>query len=210
MPQPDLAPRPFALALPACLVLAAALAFSPPVRAQQPLAEASVDALVAALRGGPATKSFRRTQLPEAGSNLCGAAPAAQPAAGGLGRNLEVVPYAGDTTPGVNLSVQFTTGSDRLTPADRALLDKLAQALQSPALAQERFAVAGHTDTTGDARINLELSCARALAVRQHLGSRGVAVQRLSAYGFGSTRLLAPDDATAGVNRRVEVRRAPD
>ena len=189
---------------------------STPARAQQPLADTSVDALVAALRGGPATKSFRRTELPAAGSNLCRgaeAAPNVAPNAAGnerLGRNLEVVPYAGDTTAGVNLSVQFATASDRLTPADRALLDKLAQALQSPGLVQERFAVAGHTDQTGDARVNLELSCARALAVRQYLGGRGVAPQRLSAYGFGSARLLAGDDPAAGVNRRVEIRKAPE
>lgn len=189
---------------------------STPARAQQPLADPSVDALVAALRGGPATKSFRRTELPAAGSNLCRgaeAAPNSAPNAAGnerLGRNLEVVPYAGDTTAGVNLSVQFATASDRLTPADRALLDKLAQALQSPGLVQERFAVAGHTDQTGDARVNLELSCARALAVRQYLGGRGVAPQRLSAYGFGSARLLAGDDPAAGVNRRVEIRKAPE
>ena len=111
MNQPAFAPRPLALVLPVWLALAAALAFAGPAQAQQPLTDASVDSLVAALRGGPATKSFRRTQLPEAGSNLCGAAPAAQstaqPVAGGLSRNLEVVPYAGDSTPGVNLSVQF-------------------------------------------------------------------------------------------------------
>ena len=97
---------------------------STPARAQQPLADTSVDALVAALRGGPATKSFRRTELPAAGSNLCRgaeAAPNSAPNAAGnerLGRNLEVVPYAGDTTAGVNLSVQFASASDRLTPAD--------------------------------------------------------------------------------------------
>jgi outer membrane protein OmpA-like peptidoglycan-associated protein len=194
---------------PLALLLSALLAQSALAQAAPPLTDTSVDALVAALRSGPPTKSFRRTQLPDSGNNLCAAAPAA---AGSerLGRNLEVVPYAGDSTPGVNLSVQFATGSDRLTPGDRALLDRLAQALQAPALAQERFAVAGHTDQTGDARINFELSCARALAVRQYLGSRGVAPQRLSAYGFGSVRLLAADDPTGGVNRRVEIRKAPE
>lgn len=170
--------------------------------------QTSVDALIAALSGGgPATRSFRRTALPEAASSVCAAA---SRGAGAATRNLEVVPYAGDATPGVNLSVQFATGSDRLTPADRALLDRLAAALQSPTLAQDRFAVAGHTDATGDARINLELSCARALAVRAYLADRGVAAQRLSAYGFGSTRLLAAETPAAASNRRVEVRKAPE
>ncbi|MFO1287533.1 MAG: OmpA family protein [Rubrivivax sp.] len=119
------------------------------------------------------------------------------------------MPYAGDTTPGVNLSVQFATGSDKLGADDRALLDNVAAALKTAALASESFAIAGHTDATGDARINLELSCARALAVRRHLVERGVAETRLSAYGFGSARPLDGGDAAAAGNRRVEVRKAP-
>ncbi len=180
--------------------------------AQQPLADTSVDALVSALAGGPTTRAFRRTAPPEAGSNLCAEKPAAANATNTTGRstrNLEVVPYAGDTTPGVNLSVQFALASDKLTVPDRALLDKVATALQTQDLAQDKFAVAGHTDVSGDARINLELSCARALAVRRYLASKGVAEQRLSAYGFGSTRLLDGSEASSGVQRRVEVRKAP-
>ncbi|MFO1268069.1 MAG: OmpA family protein [Rubrivivax sp.] len=232
-----------ALALPgaaAALALAAALAAPGPAAAQQPVRQASVESLVAALVGqrrnsgrgsdGTITRSFRRTQLPDASSNLC-AGEAAKPArgtatatataaatatarrgaadSGPTRRNLEVVPYAGDTTPGVNLSVQFATGSDKLGADDRALLDNVAAALKTAALASESFAIAGHTDATGDARINLELSCARALAVRRHLVERGVAETRLSAYGFGSARPLDGGDAAAAGNRRVEVRKAP-
>ena len=231
-----LRPCRFATSLCATLLLALASA-APPAGAQQPPADTSVEALVQALRSGPTSRAFRRTELPEAGSNLCGgqdgggrsgpaagpaADPAANPSAGGAAgpaaagtrslsttRNLEVVPYAGDTTPGLNLSVQFATASDKLTASDRALLDRLAAALQKPELAQDRFAVAGHTDISGDARINLELSCARALAVRRYLASKGVAEQRLSSYGFGSTRLLAQTEAGNGQQRRVEVRKAP-
>jgi len=203
--------------------LALLLAAAAPAWAQRPLSEASVDSLVAALSGarggadGPATRSFRRTQLPDAASNLCGdaarpprsaTAPAAQ-GGGPTARTLEVVPYAGDSTPGVNLSVQFATGSDRLAAADRQLLDNVATALKTPALANESFAVAGHTDASGDARLNLELSCARALAVRRYLVDKGIADTRLSAYGFGSARPLDGGDAAAPVNRRVEVRKAP-
>lgn len=195
------------------LLMAAAAAGA---SAQRPVSEASVESLVAAFSAppadGPATRSFRRTQLPEAGSKLCGgesSKPAPRPSGGGAAtRTLEVVPYAGDTTPGVNLSVQFASGSDRLAAADRQLLDNVAAALKAPALARENFAIAGHTDSSGDARINLELSCARALAVRRYLVDKGVAESRLSAYGFGSGRPLE-GDAGAPVNRRVEVRKAP-
>ena len=125
-------------------------------------------------------------------------------------RNLEVVPYAGDTTPGVNLDVRFATASDALTKSDQALLDTLAKALKTPDLAKDRFAVAGHTDATGDDRINQELSCARALAVRRYLSGKGVALARLSAYGFGSTRPLEAGQADSSANRRVEIRKAPE
>lgn len=205
--------------LPVALVsvgVTAALALGLPAQAQQLMSQTTVDALVNALSGPPATRSFKRTQLPDVGSSLCAeqstAAPTPNPSANSGGsnkRNLEVVPYAGDTTPGVNLSVQFANASDKLTAPDRALLDTLAAALKRPELASDSFAVAGHTDTTGDARINLELSCARALAVRRYLMAKGVAEPRLSAYGFGSARLLADTAATSGSHRRVEIRKAP-
>lgn len=209
---PRSAPVPF---LRCCAALLAVLAVWPSAQAQQPLAQTDVASLVAALRGGPATRAFRRTELPDVGTSLCKGQDARAPAATGgarsvTGRNLEVVPYAGDTTPGVNLSVQFAHASDKLTASDQTLLDTLAKALQTPDLGQDRFAVAGHTDSTGDARINLELSCARALAVRRYLAGKGVAVDRISAYGFGANRLLAADQPTAGANRRVEVRKAPE
>ncbi len=218
--------RPVPMALLAAFVFAAAV----PAAAQQPLSQTSVEALVQALKGGggsPTARAFRRTQLPETGTALCEgtAAPAAPPAsgsfdvatvagkapaAGARARNLEVVPYAGDATPGVNLDVRFATASDKLTKADQALLDTLAKALKTADLAKDRFAVAGHTDATGDDRINQELSCARALAVKRYLSGKGVAVARLSAYGFGSSRPLEAGQADSPTNRRVEIRKAPE
>jgi outer membrane protein OmpA-like peptidoglycan-associated protein len=188
---------------------ASAWAQQPTAANSAPMAEATVQSLVAALSAEPLTRSFRRTQLPDTSSSLCADAPPAANKPGVLTRTLEVVPYAGDSTPGVNLSVQFATGSDRLTAADKALLNQLAGALKTPELAQDKFAVAGHTDSTGDARVNLELSCARALAVRGYLASQGVQAQRLSAYGFGQTRLLDGNNPSSGTNRRVEIRKAP-
>ncbi len=198
------------------LPLAALLALTPlTAQAQVPLGAVSVEELVRTL-GGPGKKSFARTAPPDAASSLCGgqtgtpAKPGSGSPTGAGKRNLEVVPYAGDTTPGVNLQVQFAYSSDKLTDGDRGLLDTLAKALQHADLSADSFAVAGHTDTTGDARINLELSCARALAVRRYLVGKGVAEKRLSAYGFGSKRLLADQSPTDGIHRRVEVRKAPE
>jgi outer membrane protein OmpA-like peptidoglycan-associated protein len=214
-------------------------AFNPSAYAldtQAPIADATAEDLVMLLGGALPNRAFTRTALPEARTHLCqpsvpAAAPGCLSGRSSGSRTLEVleaspggagtpppqaeapaaaeVPYAGDATPGVHLDVRFAFGSDRLSAADIVLLDNLAAALRDDRLLPERFAVAGHTDAVGPAALNLELSCARALAVTQHLRARGVEAARLSAYGFGSTRLLGGAPPTAALHRRVEIRRAP-
>ena len=200
-------------ALASVAVLAVATAASAPAfsQSQAPLAEASVEALLDLLDSGPVSRSFTRTKPPHESTSQChGKAGGTKGADGGSGtRNLEVVPYAGDTTPGVNLDIAFGHGSDKMSAKERALLDNLAKALLNPRLVDSKFAVAGHTDATGKPEINLELSCARALAVRNYLARKGVADQRMTAYGFGSKKPLQGSQATAPQNRRVEIRMAP-
>jgi outer membrane protein OmpA-like peptidoglycan-associated protein len=202
-----------ALASAAILALATtapAPAFS---QSQAPMAEASVEALLDILDAGATSRSFTRTQLPDESTSECKGTAGGTKAAGGTNstgmRNLEAVPYAGDTTAGVNLDIVFGHGSDTMSAREAALLDNLAKALLNPRLVDARFAVAGHTDATGKPEINLELSCARALAVRKHLARKGVAPRRMTAYGFGSNKPLDGTQATAPRNRRVEIRMAP-
>jgi outer membrane protein OmpA-like peptidoglycan-associated protein len=70
-----------------------------------------------------------------------------------------------------------------------------------------RVEVEGHTDSTGPAKYNLELSRRRAEAVLAFLGSRGVPLERLRARGYGEAQPVA-DNATEGGrrrNRRVDI-----
>lgn len=60
--------------------------------------------------------------------------------------------------------------------------------------------IEGHTDQTGTLHYNQKLSEARASAVREALIGRGVAPERLVAYGYGETRPVSHDRAQ---NRRV-------
>lgn len=175
--------------------------------AEAPLADASLEELRARLTAAPASASLGRSFRPTAPPSTDGLCPGAQ-ASGPTGRNLEVVPYAGDSAPGVNLAIQFDSGSDRIRPGSLPLLNRVATLLKEPAQHNRRFAVAGHTDAVGSAAINLQLSCARALAVRGHLLARGVPAERISAYGFGSSRPLEPGDQASAQNRRVEIRAA--
>lgn len=180
----------------------------------QPLADPTVDQLVRALGAASVSKAieFRRTRMPDA-NHFCPEASGASVAsaqAGSRRKDLEVIPYDAGHTASTELAINFAFGTDKLTAADQRLLDTLAKALDDPRLANGRFAVAGHTDAAGPVKINLELSCARALAVRSYLIAKGVSADRLSAYGFGSDRLLDPANPKADVNRRVEIRRDID
>ncbi|NDY92568.1 OmpA family protein [Ideonella livida] len=158
----------------------------------------------------PLARSFTRTQPPTQ-DGLCPGAGASEAAPGTRSagtRNLEVVAYAPEA-PHVDLAIGFANDSDAVSPASRALLDKLAQALRSPDLDGKRFVIAGHTSDTGPRDRNLQLSCARAIAVRRHLIKAGVAADRLAAYGFGPDKPLADTEPAADANRRVEIRLSP-
>ena len=171
-----------------------------------PVQDASVNDLIALLTpsAGSSTKAFRPTKPPDA-ANRC----AGQVSAGNAADTKTlVVEYADDEAPQVQLALRFDVSSDQLSASDRTLLQKLATALNSPQLRAERYAVAGHTDRSGNPNINAPLSCARSLRAKEFLVSRGVSANRLTAYGFGSQRLLAGFGANAAEHRRVELRLA--
>jgi len=126
-------------------------------------------------------------------------------AAAGAGRTLEVGAEA------IEMQVEFERGTATLRPEAMRRLDRLAATLRDPALAEARFMVAGHTDASGGDAVNLPLSCARAMAVRDYLAERhGVAAQRLHVEGFGASRPLDAAHPLRAVNRRVEIRRWAD
>ncbi|QCI68955.1 BON domain-containing protein [Phreatobacter stygius] len=101
-------------------------------------------------------------------------------------------------------SVAFRPDSDAIRPDSLAVLTRIARSLgQCPAAA---FIVEGHTDDTGSAERNLDLSQARALSVVKYLIRRGVPAARLTAQGFGQTRPVVPNDSAANraKNRRID------
>ena len=106
------------------------------------------------------------------------------------------------------LALPFQSGSAMLTPDAEKMLEALARALNAPELARYRFRIEGHTDTAGEAPVNLALSERRAAKVREHLvGRLGVAESRLDAVGLGETQLLVqtPDATAEPRNRRVQI-----
>ena len=71
----------------------------------------------------------------------------------------------------------------------------------------DRVRVEGHTDATGSARVNEDLSMRRADAVKRVLVGRGVKEGQITILGMGETRPLADNKSVAGraSNRRVEL-----
>jgi len=104
-----------------------------------------------------------------------------------------------------DLLVEFDLDSAALRAEARRHLDAFIEALQNPALSGHRFLVEGHTDASGPADYNLELSRRRAVAVVEYLVERGIEAERLLARGFGETRPRTSDPGDRA-NRRVETR----
>lgn len=101
--------------------------------------------------------------------------------------------------------VQFELGSDKLLPVSFPLLDMVAQVMiENPQV--EVIEVAGHTDASGGAKRNRELSQARAESVRRYLIGKRVAKGRLTSKGYGPDKPIASNDTPEGseANRRVE------
>lgn len=122
------------------------------------------------------------------------------------GTNVQVTQTA-DNRLKVNVPADtgFATGRADLNPALRPILDQLATTLvQSPTSLVEVY---GHTDNTGTDAINGPLSRQRAQNVSSYLTSRGVAPNRITMDGLGSTQPLVANDTAANraINRRAEI-----
>jgi outer membrane protein OmpA-like peptidoglycan-associated protein len=96
-------------------------------------------------------------------------------------------------------TLQFPEGSAALSLSTEYGLNALIEWMFAyPSL---RVLVTGHSDATGNARTNMELSRRRAQVVRYYLLERGVPMERVNAAHFGEGR---PEWGGA-FDRRVEV-----
>ncbi|WP_420396523.1 OmpA family protein [Nioella sp.] len=118
----------------------------------------------------------------------------------------EVIQGQLETAGMTNLPINFEFDSATLTPQARALVARLAQAIFDAGLSGRAFEVQGHTDASGAASYNLDLSNRRAQAVIEELVNvHGINRALLTPVGYGETRLINPSSPNAAENRRVEI-----
>lgn len=109
----------------------------------------------------------------------------------------------------------FKSGTDALEPGCDAKMKRLFDAvvdakkkLNGAGVKNFKFVVTGHTDSTGSAPANEELSGKRAAVVVRELVAKGIPAGEIEAVGMGSEKMLVkPDDTPAkkAKNRRYEV-----
>jgi outer membrane protein OmpA-like peptidoglycan-associated protein len=109
----------------------------------------------------------------------------------------------------------FVTDTDRLAPGCDSKVRRLANALvdakkklNHAGVSNFKFVVSGHTDSTGSAAHNKELSGRRAAMIERELVKKGIAQAEIESVGMGSERMLVKPDNTEAKrakNRRYEI-----
>lgn len=107
--------------------------------------------------------------------------------------------------------IKFPVGQATLSPENYHLLSKVQRAIHT--FNTESIVIEGHTDSTGSAQLNQQLSQQRAEAVKAYLSANdpGIA-SRIKAVGYGADRPLATNNTAEGraVNRRIDVLITPE
>ena len=102
-------------------------------------------------------------------------------------------------------NITFNTNEYSLRPQFQPVLDSVATVLYK--YKDTRLQVFGHTDSTGSADYNYNLSNRRATSVANYLASQGVDQNRMISQGMGPDQPIASNDNESGraQNRRVEL-----
>lgn len=100
--------------------------------------------------------------------------------------------------------IQFETGKAVIKKSSYPILDKIVGVLEfNP---EYKLNISGHTDNTGSAERNLQLSKDRAASVAKYMIDKGISPDRLRSEGYGQTKPIADNKTQKGraLNRRVE------
>lgn len=102
--------------------------------------------------------------------------------------------------------VEFIEGTTALTEGSQNGIQNLVGILNR--FPEMQIEIGGHTDNTGDADENLQLSEERAIIIMQQLIDHGISSGRLTATGYGGTQPIADNETEEGraENTRIELK----
>lgn len=119
-------------------------------------------------------------------------------------KDAEVFTEAGKLT--VRLKgVQFASGKTNLGPKSKNILGKVTANLKDTNAS--KITIEGHTDSTGSADKNMELSEKRAEAVQKFMAAQGLEQTQMEAVGLGSDKPISENNSSKGraQNRRIDI-----
>jgi len=127
-----------------------------------------------------------------------------------LGTNATVVNTGQEIVVTMAQDILFATDSAAVRPDLQGNLRAIASNINSYPVST--VFVTGHTDSTGSAQYNQQLSLRRADSVAGILISAGVPAQRVQIRGMGMTQPVASNETATGraQNRRVEITIRPN
>jgi hypothetical protein len=101
--------------------------------------------------------------------------------------------------------ILFEPNKTTILPYSYPLLDSLVSLINNNP--ECYIKVDGHTDNSGNPKLNMTLSQMRANAIRNYLLSRGVVEDKIVAKGYGDTKPIADNKTAAGrvKNHRIEI-----
>jgi outer membrane protein OmpA-like peptidoglycan-associated protein len=101
--------------------------------------------------------------------------------------------------------IYFKVDKSNLAPGAALNLSRLADFLRKHP--DQKVIIEGHTDSTGSAGYNMQLSQQRANSVKEMLVANGVNPDQITTKGYGESFPVASNTSTAGrqQNRRVDV-----
>ncbi|MFC3023753.1 OmpA family protein [Vibrio zhugei] len=101
--------------------------------------------------------------------------------------------------------IGFASDSSNLAPSIYNTLNGVAKILVE--YPKTRLSIVGHTDSTGSAAYNQNLSLKRASSVKAYLSGQNVSSSRMTVQGRGETQPICDNSTAQGrqCNRRVEI-----
>ncbi len=106
-------------------------------------------------------------------------------------------------------AVQFDTGRATLKPASLRVLQQIASIMNK--YPDFNLSINGHTDNTGSARANQQLSERRAKSCYDYLSRQGISISRMNYTGYGESTPISDNSTLRGraLNRRTEFNLVP-